>query len=337
MTNPAQRTQKKYWLIAISILVVLTLAYFIFNHFYTYESDAYLEAYVINITPDVSGHIVNLYVKDLEKVKKGQILFEIDPRPYQYAFNLATATLANAKQEKETLEQEIVSAKINIEKTQLTMDYWQKQWQRYNNLAEYASQEKAASVYNQFQQAKTNFNNAKQQVIILQSKLGKDNSYDPVKIAEAKLQQAQYNLAHTKVLAPEDGMITADDIHVGDYATEGQPLFGLVDNNLWWVFARVKEADLREFKIGDKVSIWLRMYPGHLFTGEVYGVAWGVNRRQASSGVAHSVLPYLERTENWINLQQRFPVRINLVKPDPNYPLRVGASARIFIHHELSR
>lgn len=132
---------------------------------------------------------------------------------------------------------------------------------------------------------------------------------------------------HTTVLAPADGYITNFNLRRGQYIKIGEGLFTLIETSRWWVVTRYRETAIRLIKPGDKARITIDMYPGKVFHGHVQSIGWGINRVQAGD-VAPSTLPYLEATEDWIKIAQRFPVRIYIDDLSAEYPLRIGASAK---------
>ena len=99
-----------------------------------------------------------------------------------------------------------------------------------------------------------------------------------------------------------------------------------METKKWWVVTRYRETSIRLIKPGDKATITIDMYPGKVFHGHVGSIGWGINRVQTGS-VAPSTLVYLEATEDWIRIAQRFPVRIYIDDVSDEYPLRIGASA----------
>jgi membrane fusion protein (multidrug efflux system) len=105
----------------------------------------------------------------------------------------------------------------------------------------------------------------------------------------------------------------------------GTPAFAIVEDGHWWVDANFKETDLGRIKPGQKATISLDMYSGLTLDGEVESIS-------AGSGATFSVLPPENATGNWVKVTQRFPVRVRITSaPDPNKPLRLGASATVTI------
>jgi membrane fusion protein (multidrug efflux system) len=136
--------------------------------------------------------------------------------------------------------------------------------------------------------------------------------------AQAKLDLAQLDLEHTKIIAPIDGRISARTVEQGQYVQAGEPLLSVVSSNVW-VTANFKETQMKRMKPGNPVSIHVDAYPGVTFTGYVDSI-------QAGTGAAFSLLPAQNASGNYIKVVQRVPVKIILDKLDPKYPLWPGLS-----------
>jgi membrane fusion protein, multidrug efflux system len=141
-----------------------------------------------------------------------------------------------------------------------------------------------------------------------------------IREAEAALKQAELDLAHTNVSAACDGDIAQLSLQPGSTVRSGNPLFALVCTGQFWVAANFKETQLERIRPGQNVDIEVDMYPGQHFEGRVENIS-------RASGVAFSLLPPQNATGNWVKVTQRVPVRILVLAPDANYPLRVGTSA----------
>ena len=142
--------------------------------------------------------------------------------------------------------------------------------------------------------------------------------------ASAELKQAQYNLKHTTITAPADGRIADFKIRVGDTVSKGINLFAIVEQQDFWVNANFKETQLQRIKVGQTAKIKVDMYPRHIFKGIVQSVSPG-------SGTIFSLLPPENATGNWVKITQRIPVKIDMITPDPRYPLRAGSSAKAIV------
>jgi len=136
--------------------------------------------------------------------------------------------------------------------------------------------------------------------------------------SKAKLDLAQLDLDHTKIIAPIDGKVSARTVEQGQYVQVGEPLLSVVSNDVW-VTANFKETQMKRMKPGNPVSIRVDAYPGVTFTGIVDSL-------QAGTGGAFSLLPAQNASGNFIKVVQRIPVKITFDKLNPDYPLWPGLS-----------
>ena len=140
----------------------------------------------------------------------------------------------------------------------------------------------------------------------------------------AELKQAQYNLEHTLIAAPADGIIANFSTRVGDTLVQDTPIFSLVEQNEFWVAANFKETQLERIRVGQTAEIKVDMYPNYIFKGVVDSISPG-------AGTVFSLLPAENATGNWVKVTQRVPVKIIITNPDPRYPLIAGTSATAII------
>lgn len=316
----------KYWP-QIGVVVLLLSVYGVYRYFAyynTYSTDAYVSAHVVNMAPIVSGPVSKLYVHENQSVKKGERLIEIEPLPYLYAVEQAKARLAIAKLNYKNEEIAIATAEQKLSQSKIMLSLSQDHFKRFSQLQ--AKGDLATitlvNLTDKIKEQEAAISIAEQELRTAQ--INFDNS--PVLAAEAELNHAQYLLNHTMLTAPEDGFITNFNVRIGQYVSSGDALFALVETKRWWVVTRYRETALRLIKPGDKADITIDMYPGKVFHGHVNSIGWGINRVQ-SGNVAPSTLEYLEATEDWIRIAQRFPVRIYIDDVSDDYPLRIGASA----------
>ena len=316
----------KYWpqLIVIAILITGYGMYRYFAYYDTRSNDAYVSANIVNMAAIVSGPVTKIYIKENQQVKKGDKLITIDPLPYQYAVQQAKAKLNIAKLEYENEKLAIVKAEQQLKKNQILLNLSQDHYKRYSTLQLKGdmAQITLVNLSDKMKEQEAAIIEAQQQLKIAQTNLD-DNA---ILAAQAELDQANYLLDHTTLLAPEEGYITNFNLRNGQYIQTGQGLFALIETKQWWVVTRYRETALRLIHPGDKAKIMIDMYPGKVFHGHVKSIGWGINRVQAGS-VAPSTLVYLEATEDWIRIAQRFPVRIYIDDLTADFPMRIGASA----------
>lgn len=324
--NRKQLAAFPYWphLISLSIILFVFVAYRYFAYYYTRSNDAYVSANIINMAALVAGPITKIYVYENQAVKKGQKLIEIDSTPYKYAMNKALADLNTAKINYKNKKLAIKIAQEKLKQYQTMVDLSRDHYARFSKLQQKGD---IAEIQLINIEAKIKKQQAMVRAAIKELQKTKLNFDDnQVQAAKAVYNKARYLYTHTAVLAPSDGYITNFNLRHGQYIKVGQGLFALVESKHWWVVTRYRETAIRLIKPGDKAKIMLDMYPGKVFHGHVGSIGWGINRVQAGK-VAPSTLAYLEATEYWIKIAQRFPVRIEFDEINPAYPLRIGASA----------
>jgi membrane fusion protein (multidrug efflux system) len=139
--------------------------------------------------------------------------------------------------------------------------------------------------------------------------------------ARAKAEQAELNLARTRIVSPIDGVIAKNAVQVGQQVQPGQALMSIVPIHAVYISANFKEAQLRNVRVGQPAVLTADLYGGSVkYHGKVVGIGGG-------TGAAFALIPAQNATGNWIKVVQRLPVRIAL---DPQelkaHPLRVGLS-----------
>lgn len=319
-----------YRLLFIAILLAFILAYRFLFYYFTYSRDAYAYANVVNISSVVSGHISRVLIKDNQYVKADQPLVQLDPAPFQYAVNQAKALLSEAKITHQNAQSTIAQYIDKVTEKQTALDTARDHLQRYQELYKQnaISQITVSNAQAKVKTAQAALASAKQLLANMQRQFNQ-NAIDA---ATAKLHTAEYNLQHSTIRAPSAGYVTNVYLRAGNYINAGDDLFALIESDTWWIIARYRETVIRRIQPGDNVHIKFDMYPGKAFHGTVQSIGWGINRRQASNEAAESGLEYLKPTEDWIQIAQRFPVRIQIDDLSRDYPLRIGATAYTYVH-----
>jgi multidrug efflux system membrane fusion protein len=336
-TQPSGRSPGKYRTVGVILVAVLgigTVIYAIgFAQHHPRTNDAFAQADAIGVASQVAGRIVTLDVKDNVAVKKGDLLFTIDPRPYRY--------------EAERLHAQLVTLERQIGLTQRQVDA-----QKYAALASAAGvtrAEKNASqrestlsrlepllngeyvTKEQVDQARTARDTAASELkaAMLEHKRsvsavsGVDALVAQKKELGAAIAYAEYQLEQTVVRAPFDGLVVNLDIAEGEFASVGRPLFTLIDTRIWYVVANFRETELPRIRPGTPVRVYLMIDPERKFKAVVDSVGWGVLPDEGGSAQG---LPKVPKSINWVHVAQRFPVRIRVLEPAPDL-FRIGASA----------
>jgi membrane fusion protein (multidrug efflux system) len=185
------------------------------------------------------------------------------------------------------------------------------------------SRQNAENVQTQASTAEAAVKAAEANVVQAQSALGKPGAENAgVQAAAAELANARLDLARTHVTAPVSGTVANLTFRPGSVVQPGVPLFAIIGEQEYWVDANFKETQLNRLRPNQPAIVKVDMYPGHEFKAVVQSVSGG-------SGTAFSLLPPQNATGNWVKVTQRVPVRVRILDPDPQYPLRVGTTARV--------
>lgn len=315
----------KHILAGIGVIVIaigLISGYYYYSKIYPHTDNAYVNANLINISPKVGGYIRQIYVKDNQYVKKGDLLIELDPKDYTIMLTKAQQDQLLAQQQANNSKEQIANAKANVAIAKSDFNFAKDMANRYTTLY----QQKAGSLQdmqkyvNQANQARENLAQANSS--LNQALMQYQAAITQAGIAKTNLETANINNGYTQLRAPVDGYTSNLNLQVGELVSPGQKLFGLVDNANWWVDVNLKETQLRRIKVGQTASVELDMYD-HKYHGTVQSISY-------ASGNTFSLLPAENATGNWVKVTQRFTVRVKLDN-DPNFPLRVGASSNVTI------
>ncbi|MFO1039934.1 MAG: HlyD family secretion protein [Geminicoccaceae bacterium] len=322
--------------------------------------DGQVQANVIQITPRVSGPIVDLPIVPNQTVRKGDLLFAIDPRTFAADLAGAEADLQNARDTIAALEQEVTASRAVIAQFEAQIAQVQTQIQ-----AQQATVQDAKSTYDRsagligqggvsrqrLDDDKRNLDVAQAGLLRIQAQLtetqasksradaelqkalatlGAPGSENPqIRAAQARVDTARLNLEFTKVLAPTDGYIANLQLRVGSQAVANQPILALVDAGSYWIHGFFRETLVSGIEPGNRAVVTLMSYPDRPLEGVVESLGWGIARDNGSTGF--ELLPVVAATFEWIRLAQRVPVRVHLTSLPSDIALRVGTTASVLI------
>ena len=325
-TGP-RRSRGLRTLLGIGGLLLLFVAWHVLTSFVAYTDDAYVRSDLVAIAPQVTGHIVTVAVTDNQTVHRGDLLIEIDPTPFQLAVNANQAELLQAhataqagRASKAAAHDQLDSATAQLTDAQ-SIENRVAAISRSGAISRDEQDEVLAS--SRASQAKVDANRAA--IDRVQSLLAGQQA--AIAQAQAELASAEWRLARTKILAPVDGTINNLNVRVGDTAEADRPLIGIVAASDWRVVANYKQTYLSSLHPGATAWIWLDAHPWHFYRGRIRSIGRGINREQGPT----RLLPYVSPTTDWIRLQHRFPVTIDLMDRPADLTLYMGADARSLI------
>ena len=299
--------------------------YFTSNHYFPSTNDAYVQAYTITVSPYVEGYIKHIHAEPNAFVKKGQLLYEIVPLPFQLSVAQQQHRLEAAIAQKAALQNEQLKAKQALKDQQASQWIIDLNQQRYAYLQQ--QQVVALEKEQEFEaaklEAKASVRSAALEIQRLQKQIEEQEA--TIRALRAAVGNERVNLNYTRYYAPMDAYVSNNfSIRTGQYVKPGQAMFKLVDNTHWWVDANYMESQIHRIRDGMPARIRLDMYPGVSFEGKVINISQG-------SGAYYSLLPPQNATGNWVKVPQRFPVRIRLAQ-NKQHPLRAGATAHATVN-----
>jgi len=337
---PAEPTAKRrsgrarFFLLVVlpAAALAIGLAFWLSGGRYVSTDNAYIGADKVLITPQVTGPIVAVHVREGQRVAVGDPLFDIDPEPYRIALELAQGRLAAARVEFTNLRSSYASNEAQIKMGQQAVDLRQADYDRKAALVRsHAGTELELDTSNAaLVQAKQilEFSRWWQESTIVKLGGGPDvsiESFPDYVQAKAQVEDAERNLKNTKVTAPIAGEATqVDQIELGRVAPAGQPVFAIVAKTGLWVDANPKEGDLTYVRVGERASVTVDTFPGVEWRGHVSSIAPG-------TGAQFAILPPQNASGNWVKVVQRVPLRIAFDRDEDISNLRAGMSAIVSI------
>ncbi|HHF3167903.1 TPA: HlyD family secretion protein [Vibrio diabolicus] len=332
--SKAESSSRKLSFIIIGLVFVVWLYSLWADRVTPITGTARIHSYLVRITPEVSGNLTEIHVRNNQVVNAGDVLFEIDPRDYQINLRSAEANLAIAGQNigANTAAVEVAQAKV-IESL-AARDNAREQAARVTELAAKGvlSKSELDNAIEAKARAQATLEAAEASLAQAKHNLGPEGQDNPqILAAIANLEKAQLDLQRTKVIAPSKGIVSNLQLTVGQKATTGSPLVTFIDPRGVWVSALVRENSLEHVRAGQKTKIVLDALPGRVFEGRVESIGWG-------TGGSNDVDPttgFLVADNNSLNAQ-RYPVNIVFEGGDIPENVRYGSKATVAFLTEQS-
>jgi membrane fusion protein (multidrug efflux system) len=325
-----RRFRRTLLLVVLPLVAVIAGVVFYLNGGrYVTTDDAYVGAQKVLITPDISGKIERVVVREGQPVKKGDLLFEIDPIPFRLAEQQAKATLESARTTYNNLKANIKIYDQMADLMQQGVDLKKRDVDRKSTLAKssFGSQLDLDNSSTALVTANAELAFVQQQTSSAKTQLLGNvdlplDQFPPYMLAKAALDQAERNLDHTAMRAPMDGIATqVDQIQLGRFVMAGAPVFSVIDTAKPWVDANLKESDFTYVTEGQQVDIDVDAFPNHNFKGTIGSLSPG-------TGAQFAILPPQNATGNFVKVVQRVPVRIYFDSNDKYVQkLKAGMSA----------
>ena len=324
--GPNRRPRTPFFKRPLVVAVLLVLAcgaavaavvYWLYARQYESTDDAFIEGHVIAVSPKVPAIVQRVHIDDNDRVKKGDLLVELDSRDYAAALAQAQGNETSAQGRLRQAQAQVSISRANVDEAQaelqvaeanaqnaqsdldrlLSLDAQARSKEQLDNAT--AAQRSTAA---QVQDAKAKI--AAAQAQLADAQMAVLTAEGNLHAAQAALQQARNNLGYCKIYAESNGVITRKDVEPGIYVQVGQPMFSIVQYDVW-VVANFKETQLARISPGQPVDISVDAYPGRHITGKVQSI-------QNGTGSRFTLLPPENATGNYVKVIQRVPVKIEL-------------------------
>lgn len=287
-----------------------------FAHRIERTDNAYLRGRTTIVAPQVGGYVAAVLVDDYQQVRKGQLLVRIDDETYrarvaQAQANLAAqeSALANNGQARTARAAAVAGQAAALSSAQAQLAKARADMARADDLVgdgaisiRERDQTLAAlrAAEAQLRQAAAAGDIARQDLRTVE--VGRDGLEAQVEAARAALRLTEIDLAHTQIVAPEDGQVGEVGVRSGQYVTPGTNLLAVVPRERW-IIANVKEAQAGRIRVGQPATFTVDALDHAAFTGHV-------EQLSPAAGSEFAVLKPDNATGNFVKVPQRIGVRI---------------------------
>lgn len=328
----ARRRLRTPLLLLAPIVAVIAIAYFYLSGGrYEATDNGYIQSGLVAVSANVSGPVVAIAVHNNQRVKAGDVLFRIDPAPYQAAVDEAEAELANARTQVASVRASYREGEATLQAGRDKLAYAVREAARQKALLAEGISSQA-----QYDQAVLAAQTARQQIqtsvqqnagvaaTLTGSVTAPTERQPSVQRAQAALERARLNLGYTVVRAAQEGIVTkVDQLQLGSYVAAAKPVFTLAGTRLW-VEGNFKENQLDHMRVGQRATFKVDAFPDLKLTGRVASFSPG-------TGNSFALLPPENATGNWVKVVQRLPIEFSIDQLPRDVPLHAGLSVEVTV------
>ncbi|WP_080903432.1 HlyD family secretion protein [Parabacteroides sp. Marseille-P3160] len=294
-----------------------------------YTDNAQVKQLIVPANSRVQGFISHIYFHEYQQVKKGDTLVIVEDTEFRFRLAQAEADYQNALSGNRamvttvsTTQNNIIVSDAAIREAKVRLDNAEREHNRYKNLLD-----QDAVTKQQYDGVKTNYEASKARYDLLlhqkqstalvkqeqTQRLGQTDA--GIKLAEAALELARLNLSYTVIVAPCDGTTGRKNVQEGQLIQPGQTVVDIVDENDKWIIANYKETQAVNIKEGQSVDIEADAISNVVFKGTVKTIS-------RATGSSFSLIPQDNSAGNFVKIEQRIPVHIELSKENNSEDLK---------------
>ena len=326
--NPLRRAA----LIVVAVTILLFALSIVMERFTPSSSQAVVQAYVVRMAPEVAGRVIGVDVADNARVDAGQVLFRIDPRPFEIAVAEAQAQVEQIGQTLGASTAAVDSAQARVVKETAELENVQAQTERVFELVKRGvyPAAKADTARAAQDAARAVLTASQADLAKAREELGPKGADNPqLKAALATLERARLNLLYTTVKAPADGLVSNLQLATGQFIGAGQAALTFIDLSTVWVSAEFKENSLEYMSTSDRAELVFDSLPGAIFKAHVESIGWGVSQNSVDPNTG---LPTIKNATGWVRDPQRFPVRLIVDETPPRGSVRFGSQVNVVVY-----
>lgn len=309
-----------FMLVVPALLIIGGAYYWLTSGGSVSTDDAQIKQDIVSVSSQVAGPIQQVMVRNGAHVKRGDVLFRIDPSPYQVALEQAQAQLAAARLATTQLRTQAAGTGADISGATANLQIKRNALSRQQALLAQGFTTKAdyEDALNEVRTAETQLADARARSANASAAIA-PGEQPSIAQAQAAVDKARLDLSRTTVVAPMDGVVeNADNLQIGQMAVTGLGMLSIVRSQEAWVEANFKEKDVGRMVPGQKATVSVDAYPGQKFDAHVQSIG-------AGTGGEFSLLPAQNANGNWVKVTQRVPVRIAF-DGHPSKPMIAGLS-----------
>jgi len=324
---------KTRWRTALLLSVPLLLAAYglyawLASGRYVATDNAYVQQGKVAVGAEVAGPIAAVLVAENQRVKRGDLLFRIDPRPFRIALAQAEAQIGSAEVEVTKLQAESSGTQADIAGAGDNLTFAQSALDRQAELLRrgFTTRARYDEAMHDVQEARERLANARAESVTARAAMrgGGAANQPAVAAARAARDKALLDLKRTEVRSPADGYVSQTErMQAGNAVVPGFPVVTIVRGGESWIEANYKETDLNRMAVGQPAEVRLDAYPDLKLRGRIASIG-------AGTGSEFSILPAQNATGNWVKVTQRVPVRVR-IEGRPPRPMIAGLSAKVTV------